>query len=130
MTVSYIRSLRLFRGPLFMSECKDLIPIMNRFKLPKFAAMIQSYLMKDFKGGNELSSYIDKYPDFALLAAKTLGRSDYRSWIKQQELWSLFPHDYDFHTNEDEYSQKSQNGFVLIVGPYGEMRRVTRCQPV
>ena len=64
-----------------------------------------------------MTSYIDLHPDFAMLAAKTVARSDYRSWIEQHEAWSF-------------YGAENKGGLVIIVGPFGEMKGAVRFAPV
>ena len=66
---------------------------------------------------------ISQYSDFAILAAKTSARKDYRSWIFQHKSWN-------FSSSVQDDGNISENHIALIVGRFGEDKGAVQCAPM
>ena len=98
----------------FEDILKKGIEMVDQLKAPKLAAVIFSWKSHDEKYDTFWSSIICHYPDFAIVATKTLAREDYRKWIRQHQTWNLC----------------TDSGISIIVGPFGEIRGAVQCEAV
>ena len=85
------------------------------------------------------SGFMNDYPDFVTLAAKTASRKDYRKWLDQHRTWT-------FHTVIAKHTRAPApapackrlktldrvNSIAFIVGPFGDMKGAVQCagQPI
>jgi len=98
----------------FEDILKKGIEVVDQLKAPKLAAVIFSWKSTDEKYDTFWSSIIGHYPDFAIVATKTLAREDYRKWIRQHQTWNLC----------------TDSGISIIVGPFGEIKGAVQCEAV
>ena len=98
----------------FEDILKKGIEVVDQLKAPKLAAVIFSWKSHDEKYDTFWSSIIGHYPDFAIVATKTLAREDYRKWIRQHQTWNLC----------------TDSGISIIVGPFGEIKGAVQCEAV
>ena len=98
----------------FEDILKKGIEMVDQLKAPKLAAVIFSWKSHDEKYDTFWSSIIGHYPDFAIIATKTLAREDYRKWIRQHQTWNLC----------------TDSGISIIVGPFGEIKGAVQCEAV
>ena len=105
----------------FKELLKKGIELVDQLKAPKLAAVIFSWKSHDEIYDNFWSSIIGHYPDFSIIATKTLAREDYRKWIRQHQTWNLCA-DYGGIDDSDRIS--------IIVGPFGEIKGAVQCEAV
>jgi hypothetical protein len=105
----------------FEELLKKGIELVDQLKAPKLAAVIFSWKSHDEMYDTFWSSIIGHYPDFSIVATKTLAREDYRKWIRQHQTWNLCA-DYSGIDDSDRIS--------IIVGPFGEIKGAVQCEAV
>ena len=103
----------------FKELLKKGIELVDQLKAPKLAAVIFSWKSHDEMYDTFWSSIIGHYPDFSIVATKTLAREDYRKWIRQHQTWNLCDGGID---DSDRIS--------IIVGPFGEIKGAVQCEAV
>ena len=92
----------------------------KKIQAPKFTTMIYEWRRTE-KGSNcidnkQWSSLIRKFPNFAMVAGITVGRTDYQSWVQQHRSWSL-----------GGGKKEGGNDFAILVGNIGEIKGAVKC---
>ena len=100
----------------------------NELKAPKLSAAI--FLWKqnedhDHEFDELYSAIIGQYSDFAILAAKTSAREDYRKWIFQHKSWHFSP-----SLPVTESGNIKENSVAIFVGRFGENKGAVQCAPM
>ena len=106
----------------------------NELKAPKVSAAI--FLWKqnedhDHEFDELYSDIISQYSDFAILAAKTSVRKDYKNWIYQHKSWTFTSVLQE--KKEDlsgSFGRTSENHIAIIVGRFGEDKGAVQCAPM
>ena len=122
----------IFDVPYFYTKVKNkaeriLITMINGMKLanelkaPKLSAAIFLWKQGEHEFDELYSDIIGQCPDFAILAAKTSARKDYRSWIFQHKSWSFS----SSHVTEN--GNINENSIAIFVGRFGENKGAVQC---
>ena len=101
---------------------KSGMKLASEVKAPKLSAAIFLWKQSQHEFDELYSDIIGQCPDFAILAAKTSARKDYRSWIFQHKSWNFsptLPVPGSGYINEDT--------FAIIVGRFGENKGAVQC---
>ena len=91
----------------------------SEVKAPKLSAAIFLWKQSQHEFDELYSDIIGQCPDFAILAAKTSARKDYRSWIFQHKSWSFS----SSHVTEN--GNINENSIAIFVGRFGENKGET-----
>ena len=106
----------------------------NELKAPKLSAAI--FLWKqnedhDHEFDELYSAIIGQCSDFAILAAKTSVRKDYRNWIYHHKSWTFTS---ELQEKKEDWSgsfgRTSENHIAIIVGRCGEDEGAVHCAPM
>ena len=71
------------------------------------------------------SDIIGQFSDFAILAAKTSAREDYRKWIFQHKSWHFSP-----SLPVTESGNIKENSIAIFVGRFSENKGAVQCAPM
>ena len=99
----------------------------NEFKAPKTSAAIFLWKSRDSDFDDLWSSLIGQNTDFALLAAKTSARKDYRDWVNQHKSWNFTS---TLQEKKDEATIRKGGHIAILVGRFGETKEAVQCAPV
>ena len=102
---------------------KNGMKLASEVKAPKLSAAIFLWKQGQHEFDELYSDMIGQCPDFAILAAKTSARKDYRSWIFQHKSWSFS----SSHVRVTESGCNKEYTFAIIVGRFGENKGAVQC---
>ena len=105
---------------------KSNMKLANKLKAPKLCAAIFLWKQGEHEFDELYSDIIGQCSDFAILAAKTSARKDYREWVFQHKSWNFSPS----HVHVTESGCIKENNFAIIVGRFGENKGVVQCAPM
>ena len=99
---------------------KNGMKLASEVKAPKLSAAIFLWKQGQHEFDELYSDIVSQYSDFAILAAKTSARKDYRSWIFQHKSWN-------FSSSVQDDGNISENHIAIIVGRFGENKGAVQC---
>ena len=102
---------------------KSGMKLASEVKAPKLSAAIFLWKQGQHEFDELYSDIVSQYSDFAILAAKTSARKDYRSWIFQHKSWN-------FSSSVQDDGNISENHIAIIVGRFGENKGAVQCPPM
>ena len=103
----------------------------NELKAPKLSAAIFLWKQGQHEFDELYSDIVSQYSDFAILAAKTSVRKDYRDWIYHHKSWTFTS---VLQEKKEDWSGSfgctSENHIAIIVGRFGEDKGAVQCAPM